>query len=358
MITLRNKIGQMLIMGFNGCELHEHSPIAQWLSNDGLGGVLLFDKDLATNTYGKNLKSKTQIKHLIHQLNHCPAPLYINDEAPSLLIALDYEGGVVDRLAKIDGCMTTMRPCDLAKLSPNDFNEEAGQMASTLKSLGFNLNFAPVVDLNLNEQQGIIGRLGRSFSNNPDAVAQAARQFVSVFSRYGIGCCYKHFPGHGSAVGDTHEGFVDVTDTFHFDELVPYRHLLRDSDKPVMVMTAHVVNKKLDSQGLPATLSHEVLTGLLRETMAYDGVIISDDLQMQAISKHYTLEESLALTINAGADMMIFANQLGSITATEVIDCIEQLVQNNTIELKRIDDAFRRIMRFKQQINSIELVDF
>jgi beta-N-acetylhexosaminidase len=358
MITLRNKIGQMLIMGFSGAELHEHSPIAQWLSNDGLGGVLLFDKDLSTDMYGKNLKNQAQIKHLTHQLNHYSAKLFTDDEELPLLIALDYEGGAVDRLSKIDGCMTTMRPCDLAKLSTLDFNEETGQMASTLKSLGFNLNFAPVVDLNLNDQQGIIGKLGRSFSNNPELVAQVARQFVAIFSNYGIGCCYKHFPGHGSAVGDTHEGFVDVTDTFQFDELVPYRNLLRDSDKPVMVMTAHVVNKKLDTHGLPATLSHEILTGLLRETMGYDGVIISDDLQMQAISKHYTLDESLALTINAGADMMIFANQLDSISATQVIDCIEQLVINNTIDPKRIDDAFRRIMRFKQQINSIELVDY
>ena len=113
------------------------------------------------------------------------------------------------------------------------------------------------------------------------------------FSRYGIACFYKHFPGHGSAVGDTHEGFVDVTDTFQSDELIPYYHLLQDVYKPVMVMTAHVVNRQLDSQGLPATLSHEILTGLLRNTMGYDGVIISDDLQMQAISNHYSLEESL-----------------------------------------------------------------
>ena len=356
MITLRNKIGQMLIMGFNGCEINDHSPIAQWLADDGLGGVLLFDKDLATDSYGKNLKNQAQIKQLIHQLNHYASSNSINIKELPLLTALDYEGGAVDRLTKIDGCMSTLTAIEMSNLSEAALDEELSQMATTLKSLGFNLNFAPVVDLNLNDQQGIIGKLKRSFSDNSDSVVRVARQFVEVFSRYGIACSYKHFPGHGSAVGDTHEGFVDVTDTFKSDELLPYHRLLQDVYKPVMVMTAHVVNRHLDSRGLPATLSHEILTGLLRETIGYDGVIISDDLQMQAIAKHYSLEEALRLTINAGADMMIFANQLGSITAPQVIDCIEQLVLLKKIDQQRIDDAYRRVVRLKKQINCTELV--
>lgn len=357
MITLRNKIGQMLVMGFSGTEINDNSPVAQWLSNDGLGGVLLFDKDLSTNLYGKNLKNQAQIKQLIHQLNDYASRVSCYNEEHPLLTALDYEGGVVDRLTHIDGCMSTMRPAELAKLSLSEFNEEAGQMAITLSSLGFNLNFAPVVDLNLNDQEGIIGKLGRSFSADPELVVRVARQFVDVFNRFGVACCYKHFPGHGSAVGDTHEGFVDVTDSFHFDELAPYQSLLGDVYKPVMVMTAHVVNKHLDSKGLPATLSHEVLTGLLRETMGYDGVIISDDLQMQAIANHFSIEEALCLTINAGSDMIIFGNQLGAISAPEVIDHIEQLVLHKKIDISRIDDAYRRIARFKQQIKRIELVN-
>ena len=128
-------------------------------------------------------------------------------------------------------------------------------MALTLKSLGFNLNFAPVVDLDLNDQQGIIGALKRSFSSNPEVVIRVAQQFVETFNRYGIMCAYKHFPGHGSAVGDTHAGFVDVTDTYQSCELIPYQGLVQDAYKPAMIMTAHVINKQLDSQGLPATLS-------------------------------------------------------------------------------------------------------
>lgn len=353
MNTLRQKIGQMLIMGFNGSEIHEKSKIAQWLSHEGLGGVLLFDKDVSTGQFGKNLLNQIQIKHLIHQLRQFNAlNAKDSDHQPELLVALDYEGGRVDRLSNIEGCMSTLSPQMQANLSADDFVEEIKQMAFTLSSLGFNLNFAPVVDLNRNSEQGIIGKLGRCFSSDPLVVAHYSKLFVEIFRQYGVACCYKHFPGHGSATGDTHEDFVDVTHTFHADELVPYHYLFKNEKLPMMVMTAHVVNKNLDAKGLPATLSYDILTGMLRNTLNFDGVIISDDLQMQAIAKHYNLEEALSLTINAGADMLIFANQLGSITAPEIITCIEQLVLNNTINQQRIDEAFRRVQRFKQQISS------
>ncbi|WP_454784279.1 glycoside hydrolase family 3 protein [Legionella sp. WA2024007413] len=359
MITLRNKIGQMLVMGFDGCDIHAKSPIAEWLSSDGLGGVLLFDQDASTKSYGNNLKNQTQIKRLTHQLNyyyHSAEVNFKNNGLP-LLIAIDYEGGSIDRLSRVEGSMPTMNAYNMGQLSPGDLKAELTQMAYTLKSLGFNLNFAPVVDLHLQDQQGIIGNLQRSFSGDPEEVVRLARAFVEVFEQYGIACCYKHFPGHGSALGDTHEGFVDVTNTFHEDELVPYYQLVRDVYHPIMIMTAHVINKQLDDEGLPATLSHHILTGLLRQRMGYDGVIIADDLQMQAITDHYSLEDALCLTINAGADMLIFANQLAKITATAVIEMIERLVFEQKITSKRIEDAYRRIIRFKQQINCLELVD-
>jgi beta-N-acetylhexosaminidase len=344
----------MLVIGFDGCEINEHSPVAQWIAKDGLGGVLLFDKNLSTGTFGKNLKNQTQIRQLTNQLNQYALESSEHNKDIPLFIALDYEGGAVDRLKHVEGCMSTKNASQLAQLSEEAFEQELNQMAETLKSLGFNLNFAPVVDLNLNSKQGIIGALGRSFSARPELVAQVAKQFVDQFSQHGIACAYKHFPGHGSAVGDTHEGFVDVTDTFQAAELLPYHLLLKDNSNPVMVMTAHVINKILDESGLPATLSRDILTGLLRETIGFDGVIISDDLQMQAISNHYTLDDSLSLTINAGADMIIFGNQLGSIAATEVIDRIEALVLNHKIDINRIEEAYNRVVRLKKQLNCVE----
>ena len=353
MISLRKKIGQLLIMGFSGTEINEKSPVAQWLMDDGLGGVLVFDKDLSTGSYGKNLINKNQIKLLLQQLNFYSRKSF--DTHP-LLTAIDYEGGAVDRLTKIVDCPATSKAIDLTPLTQEALVEQITTMAITLKSLGFNLNFAPVVDLGLNVEEGIIGRLGRSFSDKPEEVARVARTFVDIFSYHDIACSYKHFPGHGSAVGDTHEGFVDVTDSYQPKELEPYRLLLRDQDKPVMIMTAHVINRNLDDEGLPATLSYKILTGLLRKTMSYEGVIISDDLQMQAIADHYSMEEALCLTFNAGADMVIYGNQLGSHTAPEIIDCIEQLVLANKIAPERIDEAYKRVLCLKQQINCKELI--
>lgn len=342
MTTLRKKIGQMLIMGFSGTEVNKASPIYHELTTDGLGGVILFDYDLANNIQGKNLVSRQQITELNQQLMACSA---LNSDIP-LFIAIDYEGGAIDRLKHIDGCMTTLSPLQLSALSDNELAFESHKMALTLRSLGFNLNFAPVLDLDLNHQQGIIGKLGRSFSSNPSDVARVAQAFVNAFRDEQITCCYKHFPGHGSAIGDTHHGFVDVSDTFLASELEPYHTLISSTD--TMIMTAHVINRQLDSSGLPATLSFDILTKLLRDKMGYNGVIISDDLQMNAISNHFSIEDALCLTINAGADMVIFGNQLGMISASAVIDIIEQLVLTQKIALSRIEQAWQRIIHLKQ----------
>jgi beta-N-acetylhexosaminidase len=335
----------MLIIGFSGYEIDDNSQVVDWLQRDGLGGVLLFDYDLPLQKFGKNLKNIDQIKRLTRDLNHY-STLYNN--ALPLLIALDYEGGAVDRLAKISDCIKTLSAHTQAQLSQYEFVREIQSMAKTLADLGFNLNFAPVVDLNLNDKEGIIGRLHRSFSEDPQIVAEKARQFVQIFHQQGISCAYKHFPGHGSAFGDTHEGCVDVTARYDERELLPYRLLCHDESLPAMVMTAHVVNRTLDASGMPATLSYSILTQLLRERIGFNGIIISDDLQMQAISHHYSLDDSLRLTINAGADMIIFGNQLGAITATEVIDRIEALVKSCDINPAKIDAAYERIVKFKK----------
>lgn len=340
MVSLRHQIAQLLIMGFSGTRIDENSPVKSWLSDLALGGVLLFDYDLANQRQGKNLIDLQQIAQLTQQIKEFS--LY------PPFIAIDYEGGAVDRLAKIPGCPKTIRPVELAGASEEQIREVADQMAKTLKSSGFNLNFAPTLDLDLNQSEGIIGKLGRSFSADPVEVARIARIIVDCFSKQGITCCYKHFPGHGSALGDTHLGFVDVSSTFEQKELEPYSLLLKNQKPPVMIMTAHVINEHLDSSRLPATLSRPILTRLLREELGFKGVIISDDLQMQAIANHYPLDESIALTLNAGADMMIIANQLGDISALDVVDMIENLVETGRVSPLRIEEAWGRVARLKE----------
>jgi beta-N-acetylhexosaminidase len=342
-MNLRQQIAQMLVMGFAGCTLDSQSSLAQTLSSEGLGGVLLFDKDWSTGIYGKNLKDQIQIQQLTEQLQYYAA----QSKTAPLFVALDYEGGAVDRLTQIPGCPKTKKAIDLASLPEHAFDEEVQRMATTLKNLGFNLNFAPVVDLNLHANQGIIGHLGRSFSKYPKIVADLAGRFVDCFQTQGICCAYKHFPGHGSATADSHKGFVDITDSFDKEELVPYQ-LLFQQQRQVMVMTAHVIHRQFDDLGLPASLSAAILDGLLRQSLGYEGVIISDDLQMQAITDHFSINDALVLSINAGADMLIFGNQLGFIEAVEVIDRIEALVLAGKISPARISEAYLRVMRLKQ----------
>lgn len=349
MTSLRQKIGQMLILGFSGTSIDNQSPVSQWLSGDGLGGVLLFDKDLQSDDHksGKNLQTKQQISNLNQQLRHYAGIAEgLIGELP-LWIAIDYEGGMVDRFCHVPDCPRTIKPAELVGLSVEKRLTLLDEMASTLKALGFNLNFAPIVDLNLNEKEGIIGKLGRSFSESPETVVSMAREFVRVFANQGVLCCYKHFPGHGSAALDSHLGFVDVTHSFQYDELLPYQILLGIHERPALVMTAHVINKELDVSGLPATLSYPMLTDCLRKRIGFNGVIVSDDLQMKAISLHFSLEESLSLSINAGADMLIFGNQLGDITAPVLIDTIEALVEKKVISKERVEESFQRIKACK-----------
>lgn len=345
MNRLRRKIGQMLVMGFPGSEVNEHSVVTDWIQQGALGGVLLFDYDFTKKQYGKNLISLQQIKRMTAKLTDLARAAM--PDLP-LLIGIDYEGGAVDRLAKIDGAPKTMSAAQQGVLTEDALYAEAMKMAVTLKSLGFNLNFAPVVDLNLNEQEGIIGRLERSFSSDPKRVSQAAWQWVKAFSEQKLICSYKHFPGHGSATGDTHEGFVDVTMSYSPEEIALYEPLIQKGVTPVMIMTAHVINRHLDASGTPATLSYPILTELLRKRMGFDGVIISDDLQMRAISEHYTLADALKRTINAGADMVIFGNQLGYHAAPDLIDCILQMVISGDIAEARIEEAYQRIVSLKQ----------
>lgn len=358
-ISLRDKIGQMLIIGFEGKMVDRESPIVQSIEHENIGGVILFDYHYQTNRFDKNIESPEQVRSLNARLQHFAQIANQTHDRPSLplLISVDYEGGNVDRLKAAYGFPTTVSAADVGKMSEIDANSVARRMALTLKQSGFNLNFAPMLDVNVNAENPIIGKLDRSFSDDPDHVALYAGIYSNNFLSHGVQCAYKHFPGHGSASADSHLGFVDVTSTWKPDELKPYLYLLGHEHACGMVMTAHIVNRQLDDTGLPATLSRQILTGILREQLNFDGVIITDDMQMKAISQHYGLEEALVLAINAGADMFIFGNQLTDKPQdpATIIDIIEAAVHSGKIKQSRIDNAYRHIVTFKQSI--LEPVD-
>ncbi|CEK09151.1 glycoside hydrolase family 3 protein [Legionella hackeliae] len=350
--SLRDKIGQMLIIGFEGKELNDSSPIAKAIDENNIGGVILFDYNFRTKTFDKNIANPAQVKKLNEQLQVANSSANKKHNRPQLplLISVDYEGGAVDRLKADYGFPQTVSAADVGKMTPEAANEVATVMTNTLEEAGFNLDFAPDVDVNVNPDNPIIGMLGRSFSDKPEDVALYSTIFSQDFLQHHIQCAYKHFPGHGSSNADSHLGFVDVTDSWKEYELDPYR-LLLNSDTPCgMIMTAHIVNRKLDDSGLPATLSHKILTDILREQLQFKGVIITDDMQMKAISEHFGLEHALTLAVNAGADMLLFGNQLSEDPQDpeEIIDIIEAKVKKGEIKEERINEAYQHIVAFKQ----------
>lgn len=270
-----------------------------------------------------------------------------------LLISVDYEGGKVNRLGEQYGFPPTLSAAEVGKRETKEAESIADSMAQTLKKAEFNLDFAPELDVNVNPENPVIGKKERSFSSDPKQVIRYASIYTHHFLDQKIQCAYKHFPGHGSSTKDSHLGFVDVTDTWQPYELSPFEQLLNSYEGCGMVMTAHIVNHQLDPSGLPATLSHKILTDLLRNQLHFKGVIITDDMQMKAISDNYGLEQALVLAINAGADMLMFGNNLSTPAQDpiQVINIIEAKVQSGEISQERINEAYQHIVALKKSLN-------
>jgi beta-N-acetylhexosaminidase len=188
----------------------------------------------------------------------------------------------------------------------------------------------------------------RSFSAIPDIVIRHAMEWIRSHHTQHVLCALKHFPGHGSARHDTHHGFVDISDTWSSEELLPYTHIL-PTGLCDMVMTAHIFHTGLDPDW-PATLSHSMISGLLRHELQYDGVIISDDMQMQAITAHYTLEQAVYRAIMAGVDILTFGNNMvyDENISSHVANIIKKLVPQ-----ERIEQSYRRICKLKERLSSV-----
>jgi beta-N-acetylhexosaminidase len=337
--TLRERIGQMLVVGFRGLTPDDAEPVRSLIADGTLGGVILFSVDQLTGG-PRNVESPDQLRGLVAALSGAAT-------AAPLLVAIDQEGGQVARLGPSHGFPPTRSAADLGRGDPSGTAAAAAEIAATLTDVGVTLNLAPVVDLAVNPDNPSIAAVGRSFSANPAVVTAHARAFIESLHAAGVTSAIKHFPGLGSAGADTHLGVVDVTDAWTEVELEPFQALIRDG-LPDAVLTAHIFNARLDPDH-PASLSAATVDGMLRGDLGFDRAVISDDLQMGAILEAYGFDEAVALAIEAGIDLLLIANQLvyEPDVATRVVDLVEQLVSDGRISEERIDASYRRILALK-----------
>ncbi|HVD97613.1 MAG TPA: glycoside hydrolase family 3 N-terminal domain-containing protein [Cytophagaceae bacterium] len=339
-IDLDFKIGQMILVGIADRKaISDTDKIKTELAEGKIGGIILFEKNISPEN------SKETLKKLISDLQ-------ANAKYFPLFMSIDEEGGKVHRLKEKYGFIKMPAPAYLGGLKNTDSTfYYTKKLAALMADLGINVNFAPDVDIALNPANPVIAKLGRSYSANPKTVSMHAIAAIKAHHVYGVKTALKHFPGHGSSTTDSHLGITDVTNLWKESELIPYKDIIR-SGQIDAIMTAHIINCKLDTSCLPATLSQTIVTGLLRQSLGFEGVVFSDDMQMYAISKNYGRENAIRLSILAGVDVVVFGNNVSptdKITATEIHAIIKKMVVNGEIPESRIDESYNRIVKLKQE---------
>jgi len=344
-LSLEEKVGQLLLVGFRGFGINDEIEVA--VRDYHVGSVIYFDYDVVTKSRRRNIRSP-------HQLRLLSEDLQALSNIP-LMISTDEEGGNVSRLKSRYGFTSKPSPAQLGEKYQWQVKRSAKKLAEELMDHGINVNFAPVADVNTNPYNPVIGSLGRSFSEDPNDVEEYCRTFIAGQKEEGVTSVLKHFPGHGSSRGDSHEGLVDVSDTWNKKELIPFQNLIKSGDAE-MIMTAHIYNRNLDAT-YPATLSKRTIQGLLRDQLGFEGVVISDDMNMGAISKHYGIKEAIALSLNAGVDILLFGNNLvyDKNIAKKAHDIIMNLIEEGKVSISRINESVGRVLSLKVKNGILKL---
>ena len=339
--TLEQMAGQMIIVGFQGDDVSDKSvqAVAGEIASGGLGGVMYLKP---------NVKSLEAVKAM-NELFRTSSP----DLPP--FITLDQEGGAVERLTKAVGFEEVPNAATVAaNNSPAEAKALYADMARKVAALGFSVNFGPVADLNVNPDNQVIAKFGRAFGRDGDTVAAYDEAFVEAHHEVGLITSLKHFPGHGSSTADSHEGFVDISNTWSEKELEPYKVLFGDGYAD-MVMVGHLYHKDYAGQGsgkLPASLSPEWITGVLRDQLGFKGVVVSDDLEMGAIRKIYDLHDTVVQAVNAGTDVLLFSNTAAASggLADQIRGILVAEAQADPAFKARIEASYARIVALKARI--------
>lgn len=332
--------GQMIVIGFQGDDAEDASvkALSEELAAGRLGGVML----LKTNV--KSLPAVTAMNAAFRAASPDLAPF----------ITVDQEGGAVERLTKAVGFAEVPNAAAIASAnSPDEAEAIYAEMAKSVAALGFTVNFGPVADVNVNTKNQIIARFGRSFSADPATVAAYDEAFIKAHHAAGVMTALKHFPGHGSSTGDSHQGFVDITNTWKPTELEPYKTLIAAGDVD-MIMVAHLYHSGYADAGsqTPSSLSPQWVTGVLRDQLKFDGVAISDDLEMGAIRKHFTLEQTVTMAVRAGIDVLLFSNtaKYRPGLGREILDILLAEAAADPAFAARIEQSYNRIVALKTRV--------
>ncbi|MBI5650746.1 MAG: beta-N-acetylhexosaminidase [Chloroflexi bacterium] len=333
-LSLEQKIGQLMLIGFDGTTLTPE--LREGITQLHIGGVIFYDRNVA---------SPNQVAQLNADLQNA---MRANGD-PALLITIDQEGGIVARLKEEKGF--TEFPSQMAVAATNDLANArriAQAISAEMRALGFNMDLTPDLDVNNNANNPIIGT--RAFSSDPARVAEYGVAYIEAMQSAGMIAIGKHFPGHGDTAVDSHVALSSVPhDRARLEsiEFVPFKAAMRAN--VAGIMSAHITFPAIDpTPGLAGTLSPNVLTGLLRDEMHYDGLVMTDELTMGAIAKSgYPAPQAASAALRAGADILLF--QTGYAMHRQVHAQLLDHVQRGVISQTRLDQAVARILRAKQQ---------
>lgn len=334
-MSIDEKIGQLLIVGIGGKQV---SQVAKaHITKRFAGGIILFRR---------NIQSPQQVANLTTELQQVAVQ---TPNAIPLFIAIDQEGGIVTRLKK----GATVFPGNLAlgATRSESLAEKAGEItAIELSAVGINLNFAPVMDINTNPRNPVIGV--RAYGDSPMLVSQLGTAYIRGLQANGVLATAKHFPGHGDTHVDSHKKLPTVGHDearMNAVELAPFRAAIEA--RVAAMMSAHILYPALDAD-TPATLSHRVLTGLLREQLGFEGLIITDDLEMQAIDAHYQTGNAAVMAIQAGADLVMVPWTLKK--QQQAYNALRNAVKRGKISRTRLEASVRRILKTKNDFGLFE----
>jgi beta-N-acetylhexosaminidase len=331
--TAKNLLGQMFLVGFDGYSVP--APFKEAIQQYNIGGTIYFKR---------NVQSPAQLAELSNEIQFSCR----TKDTPPLIISIDHEGGKVNRLVK-----------PFTKFPGNDYLGEIGSpklafefglvIAKELKSIGINMNYAPVVDILTNPNNPVMKN--RCFGDEPEICGRLGSAVSRGMQKIGVAAVAKHFPGHGDTKDDSHFTLPVLNKSLkELDELelIPFKRLVKS--RVEAIMTAHILNKAIDPK-YPATLSEKTIDGILRKQMRYNRLIISDDMEMKAISDNYGANEAALLAIKAGCDILIYRGDAG--VPIEVIEYLLKAIEDKKLSLTYLEQANKRIQECKKTYATI-----